>query len=126
MTNAEIIGKYIGLEYDFRAFNCWHLVDSVRADLGFQSHKFSAITPAIRDIAKAFEFQMEAGSHGLHQRQDIQDYDVVIMSKRWGATMRYHCGVVIDGKILHADKGGVSLDELSDLADKWQGVEFWR
>ena len=126
MTSSEIIDKYIGLPYDFSSFNCWHLVDSVRADLGYQSHKFSAITPAIRDVSKAFEFEIERGGHGLHQQQEMRDHDVVIMSRRWGSLNRYHCGVVIDGKVLHADNVGVAHVELSELAHTWQRIEFWR
>ena len=126
MTNEEIVIKYLGMNYDFRTFNCWHLVDSVRADLGYQSHKFSAITPAIRDVAKAFEIEIERGSHGMHQQPEMNDYDVVIMSKPWAGGFIYHCGIAIDGRILHAHKSGVSYDSVDTIIQTWPRIEFWR
>ena len=88
----------IGTPYNFREFNCWDYVASVRADNNIKTKLFKP-----SNIANAFKLitaQMQKLEHGLTLVTDKQDFDIVIVKK--GAV--YHCGISYGGDVMHCSR----------------------
>ncbi len=122
------INSYTGKQYDFETYNCWSHVCAVRSDAGLQTRMFTASTPAIQDIAEAFNAAIEKGDHGMRQVKSPRNYDVVLAYQVFKGRPVWHAGVYYDGWVSHCHKpsGMVVFEPLSDMMQAFKGVEFWR
>lgn len=123
--------EYIGLPYDLHnrnGFNCFGLVGKVYAD------KFGADVPVFlpkskrpRDIAATFAAAFASGEHGFKKVDKPSNYCVVVFKKKRAVTS-YHCGVYIDGKVLHCgNTAPQSVYQSIEVAgDGFDEVEFWQ
>ena len=124
--------EYIGLPYDIKnknGYNCWALVAKVYRDkLNYNIEDYPSKTGNIRDIAAAFTAAFANGSHGFTQRLTSENLDVVIFKKKTKFGFIFHCGIMVDGKVLHSSSrsGGVVYETLKLAGYGFKEVEFWR
>lgn len=119
------INDYTGMAYNFRTFNCWHLVRKVRADAGLVTPTFDVLLPT-----KANDM-FEAGhtdSKGLVQVEEPQDFDAVLMGYPHGNRIIWHSGIYYRGYVSHCERAAkmVKLEQLSDIIKRYPKIEFWR
>lgn len=104
---------------------CWALVADVYAhELGLGVDAFTADSDSIRAIAAAFRLAMHANPNGFEQIAYPIQHCIVLMgtSKRMGA---HHCGVYIDGRVLHAIDSCTQYQDMSVIRDSYALIEFW-
>lgn len=119
-----MITKYTGLPYDFRRYNCWHHVRTVRSEAGLDTPLFDVISP--RDIADAFD-RGHDDPKGLRRVSAPEDLDIVLLGRKHGNRTIWHAGVYYQGMVSHCSLGAgqVRCESLSDLRDHYTEVEFW-
>ena len=124
--------KYLKLRYDINSrnggVNCWTLYCKVIKDkFGFDMPVFRGISNSKGDIASEFEIRLDSGSNHIEISKP-RDYDLVIFKIRQASNVFYHCGVWLNGKVLHANgtgmSGGVWYDKLQDI--EFETVRFYR
>ena len=124
--------NYLGLPYDIHnehGVNCWGLYKLVKQqEQGIGVSMFSVISSTVRAISEKFSSELELNQHGHYRVDSPQELDLVLFTRHSKIRSTYHCGIMIDGKVLHAKGSGQSgqvwHDELSSF-DRWD-VEFWR
>lgn len=124
--------QYLGLPYDINnetGYNCWGLYCLVKKqEQGQDVAMFRAINSTARGISDTFNAEIKLGNHGHTQVQEPQQFDLVLLKRvRLNQTI-YHCGVYVDGMILHANgnanSGQVWHEPIANF-DRW-AMEFWR
>jgi cell wall-associated NlpC family hydrolase len=124
--------EYIGLPYDIHnknGLNCWALVAKVYKDrFGASIADYPSPSNNIRDIAATFTAAFANGEHGFTQQASPKDYDVVIFKKMTRFNFIFHCGIWIDGRVLHSSSrsGGVVYEPLKIAGHGFKEIEFWR
>jgi hypothetical protein len=126
------VTEYLGLPYDINnefGVNCWGLYKRVQLqERGIDVAMFSVINSSIRAISDKFRAELKLNKHGHSQVLEPQNLDLAVMVRSIKRARIYHCGVYVDGKILHAkgegQSGQVWLEDISSLGD-WR-MEFWR
>jgi len=124
--------EYIGLPYDIHnktGLNCWALVAKVYKDrFGFNIADYPSPSNNIRDIAATFTAAFANGTHGFKKHENSKNYDVVIFKKETRFGFIFHCGILIDGRVLHCSSrsGGVVYESLRIAGHGFQEIEFWR
>ena len=125
------INKYVGIPYSLRPvdgfLNCWQLVSLVyRNELSKDIPGFSAND--IADISNAFTAAFATGDHGFSVVDEPKDFDVVVFVSERRKRNRFHCGIMYNGKVLHAFNkfGQVVYHSLAEASDSFERVEFWR
>lgn len=104
---------------------CWSLVADVYMNvLGLPVDTFKTIDKSVRDTARTFRLHLAKDDHGFERIDAPREYAVVLMGKtpRLGI---HHCGIFYGGKVLHARDDGTLHQELFELADQYQLMEFW-
>lgn len=104
---------------------CWALVADVYAtELGRGVDSFSTINSSIRAVASAFRLAIHNNPNGFQKITEPAQFCVVLMgtSARLGL---HHCGVFIDGKVLHAIDSCNQYQELSVIRDSYPLIEYW-
>lgn len=107
---------------------CWQLVaDVYRRELDEPVTEYKSVGPGIRAIAAAFRLALTKSPHGFMQVSESQQWAVMLLSKRPSLGW-HHCGVLIDGRVLHAVEpgiGGVVYQDLATVLDAYRGFEYW-
>lgn len=119
------ITDYTGTPYNFRAYNCWHHVRKVRADVGIETPVFDVLSPtAIND---AFD-NGHADPSGLVRVTAPRNYDAVLMGVKIAGRIVWHAGVYYGGMVSHCELAArqVRLESLADVKERFKEIEFWR
>jgi len=107
---------------------CWQLVaDVYRRELAEPVTEYKSVGSSIRAIAGAFRLALTKSPHGFTEVAGQQQWAVMLLSKRPSLGW-HHCGVIIDGRVLHAVEpgiGGVLYQDLATVLDAYRGVEYW-
>jgi hypothetical protein len=119
------INDYTGRRYDFRKYNCWHHVLTVRADIGIETPRFDVAAPSDADAMFTEGFR---DSRGLVRADTPQDFDAVLMGARHGSRIVWHSGVYYEGYVSHCELAArqVKLESLADIRARFQEIQFWR
>lgn len=117
---------FIGKPYDFRDYNCYHHVAAVREYHGIATKMFQPKTKS-----KAFELitaQMKSAGSGFSLVDSPEDFDMVMVEKKIGSRVVYHCGVYHDGNVSHCDNafGSVRYESYSEFIKSYERATFWR
>ncbi len=124
--------EYIGIPYDIRnktGVNCWGLVAKVYHDkLSDDLPDFPSPSKSLQDIAATFTAAFANNEHGFTMVEKPINYDVVVFKRKMGRSFYFHCGIWLDGKILHSASrsGGVVYEAFSSVAHGFRDIEFWR
>ena len=126
------IMQYLGIPYDIHnsvGVNCWGLYKLVKKQE--QNKDVLVFTPSGIDtpsISAKFDRELSIGRHDHTKVTNPKNFDLALFTRKIRKSTIYHCGVWLDGKILHAKGSGQSgqvwYDSLASF-DKW-GVEYWR
>ncbi len=121
----------IGIPYDIHnrnGLNCWGLVASVYKDLGVEIPDFKPRNGSPREIANTFARAFASGKHGFKMTQKPSNYCVVVFKRLSKFGQVFHCGVYIDGKVIHSSKGVgmVSMQSMELAGIGYSEVEFWQ
>ena len=104
---------------------CWNLAaDYYRRELGQGVQDFRTVTDSIRDIANAFTFALSKSNNGFMQIGSPENGCLVLMGKSHKLGI-HHCGIYLDGSVLHALPEGVLYQDMSSLRDIYPLIEFW-
>lgn len=105
--------------------SCWKLVTDVYSEvLGAEPHEVETVSESMRRAARAFRINLFKNQPGMRQLLDPQDLAVALMwpaNRQW----RAHCGIVWEGKILHATEAGVLYQDMASLRSIYPQMEFW-
>ena len=116
------ISDLIGLPYNNRTFNCWHLVCEVYKRLELSLPDF---TPTDDNFNRAF-LRSLSGDTGFERIDKPEQYCVMILRN----PHYIHCGIYLDGKVLHneghVDKGQVLISYMSDIRDSFKTIEYYK
>jgi len=85
---------------------------------------FRTVTPSIRDIASAFSIALQKSNNGFMQIGEPVDMCIVLMGKGHKLGV-HHCGVYLDGHVLHALPEGVLYQDMASIRDIYPLIEFW-
>lgn len=125
------VNNYIGLPYSLRdisgCVNCWGLVALIynneldKSIPIFKSKKLAG-------ISAAFSAAFATGEHGFCNVDSGIDFDVVVFVSDGGRAREFHCGIMYNGKVLHATNkmGQVVYQTLQQASEGYNRVEFWR
>jgi hypothetical protein len=104
---------------------CWALVSDVYAtELGQDVTEYRTINNTLRAIASAFRIAMHKGQHGLEQLDAPADYAIVLLGRSRSLGL-HHCGIVYEGKVLHALADGNLYQDMASLGDTYPVMQFW-
>lgn len=124
--------EYIGMPYDIKnqhGVNCWGLVAKVYNDkFSDDLPDFPSPSKSLADISATFTAAFANGNHGFTMVDKPQNYDVVVFKRKMAKCFYFHCGIWLDGKILHSASrsGGVVYEAFDSVARQFKVVEFWR
>jgi len=85
---------------------------------------FSTVNSSVRAIASTFRLALYKNPNGFKQIESPVEGCVVLLGKTQNIGL-HHCGVYVDGKIMHAMDSGTYLEEMSAIQDKYAMIEFW-
>lgn len=118
-----IINDYLSKQYPSPP--CWALVAEVYAtELGQGVEAFSTVNNSIRAIASAFRIALHKSPNGFKQIAEPVQFCIVLLGKSERLGL-HHCGVYVDGKVLHAIESGNRYEEMSVIQDTYALVEWW-
>ncbi|ETF00932.1 hypothetical protein W822_19975 [Advenella kashmirensis W13003] len=104
---------------------CWNMVaDVYTRELGQGVQDFRTVTDSIRDIANAFRFALQKSNNGFMQIPEPVNMCIVLMGKSHKLGI-HHCGIFLDGHVLHALPEGVVYQDMASLKDIYPLIEFW-
>ena len=124
--------EYVGLPYDIHnkdGVNCWGLVAKVYHDkFSKEIEDFPSPSNSIRDIAATFTAAFANGKHGFKKVEKPKYLDVVIFKKSTRFGFIFHCGLWLDGKVLHSASraGSVVYEPLNIAGHGFTEIEFWQ
>lgn len=117
------VNSYLVRQYP--APPCWCLVaDVYTSELGMAVDAFQTVNRSIRSIASAFALSIRKNPNGFRQVAEPVENCVVLLGKTDKIGM-HHCGVLVDGRLLHALDSGVYYEELSAVVGQYMLVEYW-
>lgn len=104
---------------------CWDLVADVYAnELQAVPVDYKTINRSVREMAAAFRLAIHKAAHGFRQVDEPVDMCIVLLAKRASVGI-HHCGVYVDGSVLHAMPGITLFEPLSTVRDSFEVVQFW-
>lgn len=107
---------------------CWALVaDVYLRELQQPVDEFKTVNQSVRAIASAFRLALSKTPSGFVQVAGPQEFAVVLLG-RFPKLGLHHCGVIINGSVLHATEsgvGGVKHQPLSSIQDTYRLIEYW-
>jgi hypothetical protein len=117
------VNAYLARQYP--APPCWCLVaDVYTTELGQPVDAFQTVNNSIRSIASAFRLSIHKNPNGFRQIPEPVEHCVVLLGKTDKLGL-HHCGVFVEGRLLHALDSGVYYEELSSVAGQYALVEYW-
>lgn len=117
------VNDYLAKQYGPQP--CWELVaDVMAAECGEIPVDYKTVNRSVREMASAFRLAIHKSAHGFARVQEPVDMCIALLGKtqRMGV---HHCGVYLDGKVLHALPGVTVYEELTVIRDAFEIVEFW-
>lgn len=126
------IATYQKLRYDINSrhggVNCWTLYCKVIKDkFNIDVPVFFGLDNSKASIADEFNKRLSM-PNGHAKVAEPKDFDLVIFKYTHASKKCFHCGVLINGKVLHANgsgvKGSVWYDRIKDI--KHDSMEFYR
>ena len=104
---------------------CWNMVaDVYTRELSKGVQDFRTVTDSVRDIARAFSIALRKSNNGFMQIGEPVNMCIVLMGKNQKNGV-HHCGVYLDGHVLHALREGVLYQDMASLKDVYERIEFW-
>jgi hypothetical protein len=117
------VNAYLARQYP--APPCWALVaDFYASELGQPVDAFQTVNSSVRSIASAFRLSLHKTPSGFGKITAPAENCVVLLGKTERLGL-HHCGVYVDGKLLHALDSGVYYEELTAIAGQYALVEYW-
>lgn len=123
---SEDLSVYIGKRYNFRRYNCWTHVKSVRDDFGIITKPFAPKT--LKDAFKVITAQMQQLDHNMTKVSEPENFDIIISKKTHLGISMYHCGVYHDGNVNHCCNifGSVRSQSLKEFVADYESYSIWR
>ena len=121
-----MIDLHIGQAYSFRSFNCWDYAVLIRKENGIKTKLFK---PKTMDNAfRLITAEMRKLDHGLTKVDEPEDFDILIVNRRLGGRLIYHCGIFYQGSVAHCsrDAGQVMFDTYRDFIKGYEDCIAWR
>lgn len=104
---------------------CWALVaDYYVNELKYIIDVNEGSPRTVQEISTQFTLELHKGKHGFIKVQLPSENCVVLMGKNQRLNL-HHCGVYVDGRVLHATSSGVFWQDLSSIKDMYSLLEFW-
>lgn len=104
---------------------CWNMVaDVYTRELSKGVQDFRTVTDSIRGIAQAFSIALQKSNNGFMQIGEPVNMCIVLMGKSHKLGV-HHCGVYLDGNVLHALPNGVVYQDMASIKDEYMLIEFW-
>lgn len=120
------VAQYLARSYP--APPCWALVSDVYVrELSQPVDEFKTVNGSVRAIASAFRLALSKTPDGFAQISAPQEFAIMLLS-RFPKLGLHHCGVIVNGAVLHAVEsgvGGVKHQPLSEVLDRYRVVEYW-
>lgn len=117
------INEYFGRDY--ASPPCWDLVaDIYGRELGKTVGTFKSDDESIRKIAAAFRIALHNAPKAFKRLDGPAEFAIVLMGSG-GRLGLHHCGVFLNGRVLHALSSGVVHQDLASLRDAYPLMEFW-
>ena len=117
------VNDYLAKVYS--AQPCWELVADVMAhERGAVPVDYKTVNRSVREMASAFRLAIHKSAHGFVQVAEPVDFAIVLLAKHRRVGV-HHCGVMYQGKVLHALPGVTLYEDLSTVQDAYEVVEFW-
>jgi hypothetical protein len=117
------IQKYLTRQYS--AQPCWDLVaDFYATEFDGVAVDYAAETRSVRKMADDFRIALHNGKHGFTQSDSPANGCIVLLGKNEKMGI-HHCGIYMDGSVLHATPEAVFFEPLSVVGDKFALVQFW-
>jgi hypothetical protein len=121
--DAVDVNAYLARTYESPP--CWLLVaDFYATELAQPCTEFRTINSSARSIARTFRLALHKGADGFEQIAEPVEGCVVLVG-RTAKMGPHHCGVYVQGKVLHALPSGTVHESLTTLRDVYALVEFW-
>lgn len=118
-----IINDYLAKQYSSPP--CWELVSDVLLnEFARPVDAFQTINSSVREISSAFRLAVHKNPNGFSQIQAPVQGCVVLLGRSSRVGL-HHCGVYLDGKLLHALESGNRYEEMSVIGDEYQLIEYW-
>lgn len=104
---------------------CWLLVADVFAhELERPVTEFRMINSSVRAIAEEFSLGLRKNPDGFAQIAEPVEMSLVLMS-RLATKKIHHCGIYVQGGVLHALPNGPVFQDMASLGDVYKTIEFW-
>ena len=117
------ISPYLVRQYS--AQPCWELVaDFYTTEFDEIPVAYKTVRRTVREMASEFRIAIHKSPHGFVQVADPVENCIVLLAKSASVGI-HHCGVYVNGKVLHAQPEMTLHEELSTLHDRFEVVEFW-
>lgn len=124
MTNSEFIISMVGTPYCIKnqnGINCWGVISEYYKHKGIALFNYVLNTMSPKELNTVFTIALTEGHHGFKPTDKPKNGDVVLFRH----PLHYHCGLWLDGKVLHSIQNvGVIYQPLSDIKG-FQGYEYW-
>ena len=117
------INAYLSKQYESPP--CWLMVADVYAnEFGQTVEAFKTVNSSVRSIASAFRIAIHKNPNGFQQVAAPIEGCIVLLGRNHSLGI-HHCGVYVDGKVLHMIASGGYHEELTVITDQYALVEFW-
>lgn len=117
------ISKYQLKQYS--AQPCWDLVaDFYATEFTGVLVDYSVENRSIRKMADDFRLALHNGKHGFTQSDSPVNGCIVLLGKNPRIGI-HHCGIYMDGNVLHAMSSIVSYEPITVISDRFALVEYW-
>lgn len=123
MSLSIDIQKYLTRQYS--AQPCWDLVaDFYATEFTGVIVDYSVETRSIRKMSGDFRLALHNGKHGFNQVNAPVNGCIVLLGKSEKIGI-HHCGIYMDGNVLHATPESVFFEPLSVIRDKFSLLQYW-
>lgn len=123
-SDDEFICSMIGRPYCIKnenGINCWGVISEYYSKKGIKLFNYVLNTLSPRELNTVFTIALTEGHHGFKPATTPVNGDVVLFKHH----LNYHCGLWLNGKVLHSVQNvGVLYQPLSDIRG-FSGYEYW-
>jgi hypothetical protein len=104
---------------------CFELVaDVIQSEGGELPVGYRTINRSVRQMASEFRLALHKTPHGYVEVTEPAEFAIVLLGKTEKLGV-HHCGIYLDGKVLHALPGITLHQELASIHDVFAIVQFW-